>query len=430
MIVTKIIITFRQINDNLTKKNYEGGYQSIYLFLKITNFLYTNTAFKLDLYLCNDKKLGNFNSLGQTEKAFGAQIIFQKFFLLDYIFEREQPLRIVISSPVNTSLQYVINTTVANFMGTRYLSTRYEVKNESGQVAMELQLEAKNAKESQEIARFCAECKFNQEFFGVSNKINNVFYVLSNFTDGKNFRKVYKSEEVSMMNMLYEEMQIEKAFLFDSENDPVKIEFYDMNYEVFAVSNTSISEIKNKNSVEIFNTKDNIQIGFAKIQLGFEIRKTFIDYLSEGMQINLVIGIDFTASNGSPHEQKSLHFCNSAEPNFYERAIISCGNILNYYDYDKIYPVFGFGAQMMGSNTVNHCFNLNFQQIPNINGIDSVIATYKQNLYQLNFSGPTYFTPLIRNVIEMIRCNIMNSNDLTYYILLILTDGQVCSQFL
>lgn len=33
----------------------------------------------------------------------------------------------------------------------------------------------------------------------------------------------------------------------------------------------------------------------------------FIDYLRGGMQINVIVGIDFTASNGSPQYAASLH---------------------------------------------------------------------------------------------------------------------------
>jgi hypothetical protein len=37
---------------------------------------------------------------------------------------------------------------------------------------------------------------------------------------------------------------------------------------------------------------------------------TFVDYLKDGWEINLFVGIDFTGSNGSPNDPKSLHFNN------------------------------------------------------------------------------------------------------------------------
>jgi copine 5/8/9 len=37
-------------------------------------------------------------------------------------------------------------------------------------------------------------------------------------------------------------------------------------------------------------------------------KPTFIDYLKGGMQINICVAIDYTASNGELFEPNSLHF--------------------------------------------------------------------------------------------------------------------------
>jgi len=65
------------------------------------------------------------------------------------------------------------------------------------------------------------------------------------------------------------------------------------------------------------------------------------------------------------------------------------------------------------------------KQDPNINGLENIIYEYHNVIKRLNFSGPTYFTPLIKNVINMIKFNLNNSNENNYYILMILTDGQI-----
>ena len=75
---------------------------------------------------------------------------------------------------------------------------------------------------------------------------------------------------------------------------------------------------------------------------------TFIDYLKSGVEIGLSVAIDFTNSNGNPSDPSSLHYIYGGEPNQYERAICSCGNILSYYDYNQFYPCFGFGAKIEG----------------------------------------------------------------------------------
>ena len=73
---------------------------------------------------------------------------------------------------------------------------------------------------------------------------------------------------------------------------------------------------------------------------------SFVDYLKAGMEIGLSIAIDFTNSNGNPKDENSLHYINGPEPNQYERAINSCGNIVGFYDYDQLYPCFGFEAKI------------------------------------------------------------------------------------
>jgi len=56
----------------------------------------------------------------------------------------------------------------------------------------------------------------------------------------------------------------------------------------------------------------------------------------------LSVAIDFTGSNGNPSLPSSLHYLN--EYNQYEQAIMSVGSILECYDLDKMFPVFGFGG--------------------------------------------------------------------------------------
>ncbi len=47
----------------------------------------------------------------------------------------------------------------------------------------------------------------------------------------------------------------------------------------------------------------------------------FIDYLVAGMQMALVICIDYTASNGIPTSSSSLHHSSHGRPSKYEKAL-------------------------------------------------------------------------------------------------------------
>jgi hypothetical protein len=70
----------------------------------------------------------------------------------------------------------------------------------------------------------------------------------------------------------------------------------------------------------------------------------------------------------------------------------------------------------------NHSFPLTLSEQTSIVGIDSVLECYKRILPQLAFSGPTYFSPIIRQILSNIQSE-KNSN--VYNIFLILTDGMI-----
>ena len=88
----------------------------------------------------------------------------------------------------------------------------------------------------------------------------------------------------------------------------------------------------------------------------------FIDYLKSGLQLNLVVAIDFTASNGSPNTPQSLH-CIDNQPTQYQQVMKGIWDIIESYDSDKKIPALGFGAKPhfpnLNENTANHCFHIN-----------------------------------------------------------------------
>lgn len=47
---------------------------------------------------------------------------------------------------------------------------------------------------------------------------------------------------------------------------------------------------------------------------------SFVDYLMGGLSINLMVGVDFTGSNGAPSLPTSLHHINSDKPNQYQQV--------------------------------------------------------------------------------------------------------------
>lgn len=129
---------------------------------------------------------------------------------------------------------------------------------------------------------------------------------------------------------------------------------------------------------------------------------SFVDYLRGGLQLNLIVAIDFTGSNGSPNAPNSLHYMNPTQPNQYQLALKGVWDILSNYDSDHRIPAYGFGAKPhfnggLHSNVANHCFPLSGDQgCSEILGFPNLMETYKRAVMSCEFAGPTYFAPLVK----------------------------------
>ena len=201
------------------------------------------------------------------------------------------------------------------------------------------------------------------------------------------------------------------------KDNKIKILFYNNKRKIVGNFALSIYKFINK---EIFTFNLN-GVNFKIISNSLLIKNyTFVDYLKAGVQIGLIIAIDFNKSNGDPNNGDSLHYIDDAYPNQYERAIYTCGNMIAYYDYDQLFPAFGFGVQI-GKNS-NPLFNLNFEKEPDIKLIQGVIEAYHKAVHKIKFSGQTLFAPVIQKVNKMIK---QDMNNFKYNVLMILTNGKI-----
>jgi hypothetical protein len=123
------------------------------------------------------------------------------------------------------------------------------------------------------------------------------------------------------------------------------------------------------------------------------------------------------------NQPNSLHYINTPEPNQYEQSLRASAGIVAYYDSDKLFPCYGFGAEYNGE--VSHCFNLSLSDQREIEGVEGIMKTYKNAIHQIALSGPTYFSPVIYKTIQDIKTKGTENN---YYILLIITDGQITDE--
>ena len=166
-----------------------------------------------------------------------------------------------------------------------------------------------------------------------------------------------------------------------------------------------------------------VQIAPSVIPAG---RPTFVDYLTGGLELQMLVAIDFTGSNGDPRQPGTLHHIkHDGSLNDYEKAITAVGAVVARYDTDQKFPVMGFGAKFGG--VIQHCFQVGVQ--PEVNGISGILDGYR-NVFKtgLTMSGPTIFEGVITTAANQARQKQAQNariGQMAYHILLILTDGAV-----
>ena len=137
-----------------------------------------------------------------------------------------------------------------------------------------------------------------------------------------------------------------------------------------------------------------------------------------------MIAVDFTGSNGHPTSPSSLHFINPNGYNQYQSALHAVSEILLNYDSDKEVPLYGFGGKV--NNYLSHCFPLNFNgQNPSVHGLNGIMDAYRNALRVVELSGPTLFAQVISTAVTMAEAAQVNQFNQQYFILLILTDGEI-----
>lgn len=156
-------------------------------------------------------------------------------------------------------------------------------------------------------------------------------------------------------------------------------------------------------------------------------RVSFLDYIMGGCEINVHVAIDFTMSNGEPSESNSLHYLNPhTNTNQYTEAINAVMSILENYDSDRMFPVYGFGGKPPQAQEVSHCFALNGDIFaPECNGVKGIMRAYYESIKKVQLWGGTEFSSVLNYVngyAEQSSAEITQFNQ-KYCICIIMTDG-------
>eukprot|EP00931_Biecheleriopsis_adriatica_P062526 TRINITY_DN37704_c0_g1_i1.p1 TRINITY_DN37704_c0_g1~~TRINITY_DN37704_c0_g1_i1.p1 ORF type:complete len:1138 (-),score=218.32 TRINITY_DN37704_c0_g1_i1:32-3445(-) len=172
---------------------------------------------------------------------------------------------------------------------------------------------------------------------------------------------------------------------------------------------------------------------------GFIRRYSFLDYVRGGLELRLNVAIDFTRSNlGQRNPMSSHSTVNKDDETAYARAIRALGEVIETYDNDNMYPVYGFGAKIPPSySVVSNCFALTGDFFePEVEGIDGILLAYQRALQVCHLHGPTRLAEIIRLCGNLARPYVpkisldpkIPPSDMKFFVMVILTDGEIEDQ--
>ena len=409
---------FKQIESDINSgRNEDEMKERCKLEVKINNISSGSCKVILNQYTDKARRI-LLKKEGETENASAnsstKSISFNKFFILDYYFESEQPIDFIISGKIEGK----VSTTLPSIMGARGQKLISPIEGEEN-ATLEINGFAYKNKETSSFV-FKVELDGNFNLKGINYTIKYLG-TISKPLNNKLYRSEILNPKISP-KLCFIVSRIPDIYLapdLNPENNNVEIAIFDPYY------NNNLGKYSGP-LARLLNNSTVVQLGSGRsARISMEIAKnyTFLDYIRGGMQINLAVGIDFTGSNGDPARPSSLHYLGT-QNNSYEIAIHSCGTIVAYYDFDQLFPVFGFGGKFCGDNNVSHCYPLNMNpNDPNIQGIDGILQTYRNIIGQTKLYGPTYFHYIIDKVISLVKEDVIAENKMNYTILMILTDG-------
>eukprot|EP00250_Pteridium_aquilinum_P002723 c12946_g1_i1 orf=428-2179(+) len=291
-----------------------------------------------------------------------------------------------------------------------------------------------NSKSIVEIKVTCAELD-NKDVFSKSDP----FLAISKRNEGGSYVPVYKTEvKKNSLNPTWKIIQITLQQLCNGDMDcPLKFECFNFNangrHDLIGNIETSLNGLqKLVNEFSILNLErrssgnSSNKVG-GKIQFlecKISARPSFLDYLFSGFELSFFVAIDFTASNGNPTQRDSLHYIDpTGRLNAYQAAIFAVGEVLEYYDSDKQFPVWGFGGRRNPDEPVSHCFNLS-NHSEEVTGIAGILEAYAQGIHSIRLAGPTIFGPIIERA-AAIATQAKERDQHKYFVLLIITDGVI-----
>uniref|UniRef100_A0A8C9TZG2 Copine-3 n=2 Tax=Scleropages formosus TaxID=113540 RepID=A0A8C9TZG2_SCLFO len=372
---------------------------------------------------------------------------FSKKLRVDYYFEKVQKLKFGVYDIDNKSVDlgdddYLggFECTLGQVVSSKKITRPLELKKGKPAGKGTITITAEEIKDNRAIAlEVDAQGLDKKDLFGKSDPFLEFF---KQGDDGK-WQLVHRTEVIkNNLNPSWKKFSVSlQTFCNSDMNKPIKVTCYDKDEDTSSdmigeFTCTAVQLLEARDHVVTFDCvhpdkkqkkKNYKNSGIIKIKsCKIEADYSFLDYVMGGCQINFTVGIDFTGSNGDPRSPDSLHYMNPNGMNQYLTALWSVGQVVQDYDSDKLFPAFGFGAQIPPNFQVSHEFPLNFNpNSPYCQGIQGIVEAYRAILPQVRLYGPTNFAPIITHVARIAAGAAQQKTASQYFVLLIITDGEI-----
>jgi len=408
----------------------------------------SNTDPYLYVFL-KDKRSGQLLTIGNTTVIRDNQNPdWPELLRMDYRFEETQEVVVRAYDYDSGSLHEFnkqdfigeVNFTVSNLMCARGRTLAMDFV--GGHHIGKLHIRAEAISDTRDIfvAQFQGTKLANKDgFFGKSDP----FLVISRCNEDGSYTVCYKNDKIdNNLSPIWPQARISMVSLCNNDIDrPLRIEIFDWEssgrHKSMGIVDTSVRALIASHSTPLNvieadkKAKSKSYVNSGTLQANnaiIEKHPSLTDYIMGGCEISLILAIDFTGSNGDPTSPQSLHYTRDGYMNPYQQALSSIGKIVEPYDADKMFPVFGFGAKVRapggGWSPVQHCFPVYGGGVE-VQGVDGIMHAYADAVKNVALSGPTLFTPLIEaatHIAEVANCS---QEKQKYFVLLIITDGVI-----
>uniref|UniRef100_A0A8C3GB12 Copine-3 n=1 Tax=Cyclopterus lumpus TaxID=8103 RepID=A0A8C3GB12_CYCLU len=348
----------------------------------------------------------SWTELARTERLTNSSSpSFSQRLRLDYHFESVQNLKLGVYDIDNSSSDlgdddYLggVELTLGQIVSSKTLTRPLQLKKGKPAGKGSITITAEEIKDNRAIQlEFEAKNLDKKDTFGKSDPFLEFF---KKGDDGK-WQLVHRTEVVkNNLSPTWKKFSVPlQTFCCSDLDRPLKVDCSDYDsdgtHDLIGSFTTTVSELQKAGSSPVSSPT---------------IKPFDVFLLADCRSLNCPVGIDFTGSNGDPRSPNSLHYMSPDGLNQYLSALWSVGHVVQ--DYDTL--------------AANHEFALNFNPTnPYCKGIDGIIEAYRMVMPQLKLSGPTNFSPIINHVASIAAQGAQSNSASQYFVLLILTDGEI-----